>query len=72
MADEQTITLAVEGMSCDHCVGAVRKRLMDLPGVKSVDVSLDPGRAVVKGDGIDAEVMIRELDAIGYQAEVKS
>lgn len=36
-------TFAVTGMTCDHCVHAVRTELGALPGVTAVAVELDAG-----------------------------
>ena len=33
----------VSGMTCDHCVRAVREEITALPGVQSVDVDLASG-----------------------------
>ena len=38
--------LNIEGMSCGHCVRAVREALKVIPGVRVEDVSV--GRAVVE------------------------
>ncbi len=46
----ETVTLNVEGMTCGHCVMAVKKSLEAVDGVLSVDVTLDPPRAVVAYD----------------------
>ncbi len=47
----QTLTLAISGMSCGHCVKAVEKALAGVEGVTanavavgSATVSLDPAR----------------------------
>lgn len=64
-------TLNVTGMTCDHCVAAVRNALEELPGVRSARVELESGRAVVDYD--DAKASPRELTTAvadaGYQAE---
>lgn len=51
----QTLSLKIDGMSCGHCVAAVRSALDRLEGVKteqveigSARVSYDPGRATVE------------------------
>ncbi|HKC28782.1 MAG TPA: heavy metal-associated domain-containing protein [Jatrophihabitans sp.] len=36
---------AVTGMTCEHCVGAVRSELGALPGVTRVEIELQPGAA---------------------------
>ena len=38
---KQTLTLTVEGMSCQHCVHAVKTSVSALKGVDAVDVSLE-------------------------------
>ncbi|OQB14942.1 MAG: Copper chaperone CopZ [Firmicutes bacterium ADurb.Bin193] len=53
----ETANLKVEGMSCSHCVGAVKSALDALPGVSLVSVSLDDGTVTVDydttGTGLD-------------------
>ena len=42
----------VSGMTCQHCVAAVREEVGLLPGVRSVEVDLDSGDVVVHGEGV--------------------
>jgi copper chaperone len=50
---EKTITMPVEGMSCEHCVRAVKSAVEAQKGVKAVEVSLEGKNArVVYDDGI--------------------
>jgi len=44
----QTTTLSITGMSCSHCVGAVRKNLEALAGVTVHDVTV--GSAVIESN----------------------
>ena len=44
------VTLAITGMTCGHCVAAVKKALSAVPGVVEVEVTLSPPRAVVSWD----------------------
>ena len=67
--DRPTETLAIEGMSCTHCVAAVRAALESVPGasvlsveVGSAKVSLDPARADRRRKG--GCLMLRPLMAI--------
>ena len=64
----QRLNLTIEGMSCDHCVRAVRGRLERTDGVKVDDVKI--GSAVVEYD--PGETNVDEIeDAIadeGYTA----
>lgn len=64
------VTLAIDGMSCGHCVARVNRTLAALPGVKvdtveigSAVVELDPGKASVAA-------VTAALDAAGYPARV--
>ncbi|MCU7844656.1 MAG: heavy metal translocating P-type ATPase [Candidatus Thiodiazotropha sp. (ex Monitilora ramsayi)] len=65
-APPETYHLAIEGMSCGHCVASVEKAVSALPGVASVSVSLESSRAEVTGGLPHAAIeAIREA---GYQA----
>ena len=62
------LKLEVTGMSCGHCVGAVREALAAVPGVKvdnvsigSASVSFDESKTTV-GDLVDA------VSDAGYEA----
>lgn len=60
-------TYRVEGMSCDHCVGAVRGELGQLPGVHEVDVDLASGRVrVVSEAALDTAAVRAAVDEAGY------
>lgn len=51
----------VEGMTCEHCVRAVTKALLGVPGVQSAEVELSPGTARVVYD--PAQVRLEDLEA---------
>lgn len=62
------VKLSVSGMSCGHCVQAVRQALGAVPGVRvedvrigSASVTFDEGKATV-GDLVDA------VSHAGYEA----
>ncbi|MGF1641537.1 MAG: heavy-metal-associated domain-containing protein [Rhodospirillales bacterium] len=64
-----TVKLTVQGMSCDHCVRAVRDALARVPGVdRVVDVSRERGEAAVEGHP-DVAALIAALAAAGYAAK---
>ena len=48
--EKDHVTLAITGMTCGHCVAAVKKALAAVPGVEAVEVTLSPPRAVVACD----------------------
>jgi copper chaperone CopZ len=63
-----TIRLTIEGMTCDHCVRAVRSRLEETPGVEVERVEV--GSAVIRLDPTATNIEAVE-DAIadeGYTA----
>ncbi|MFO0745669.1 MAG: metal-transporting ATPase [Myxococcota bacterium] len=61
----KTVTLAIEGMTCGHCVAHVDKALRAVPGVSDVKVELTAKRATVTGDASDAALAKAVHDA-GY------
>jgi copper chaperone len=62
------VYLTIEGMTCEHCVRAVRNRLSETPGVEVEQV--DVGSAVIRLDPAATTIELVE-DAIadeGYTA----
>ena len=43
----QTVTLAIEGMTCGGCVKSMTRVLSELDGVAKAEVSLEQAQAVV-------------------------
>ena len=64
-----TKTIAIEGMHCQHCVGAVKEALAAVAGVTSVVVSLEKNNAVVEGTGLDDAVLKAAVEDTGLKAE---
>lgn len=62
------IVLGIGGMSCQGCVKNVTGVLRDLPGVESVEVSLDPGQASIDYDPgiVDAARFRAAVEAAGF------
>ena len=48
--EKAQVALAITGMTCGHCVAAVKKALAAVPGVDAVEVTLAPPRAAVAFD----------------------
>lgn len=65
-----TLTLRIDGMTCGHCVAAVREALGAVPGVTRVgEVNLERGLATV--DGTPApEALLASLRDAGYGASI--
>lgn len=71
MADERSqestgpVVLAVSGMTCGGCAGAVARALSAVPGVVEARVDLAKGRATVTGSA-PAEDLLGALEAAGF------
>lgn len=65
-----SLTLAVEGMTCNHCVQTVTEALEGVTGVQGVQVSLEAGRAEVEFDPKQAQVedLVHAVSEEGYSA----
>lgn len=60
-------TLFIEGMTCTHCAENVEKNLSRIDGVKSVDVDVRKGTAVIVGDDLQDEKLKKTVESIGYE-----
>lgn len=58
--------LNIEGRSCNHCVMHVKNALMEVEGVKSVEVNLGSKYALVEGENLNDEKMKAEVEDAGY------
>ena len=61
-------TIKISNMKCNGCVANVEKALQGLPGLESVEVSLQQANAVLSGD-FDLDEAIRRVTEAGYPAE---
>ena len=60
-------TYTVTGMTCAHCVQAVKTEIGGIDGVTGVQVDLDSGRVVVEGSGpIATSDIAAAVDEAGY------
>jgi len=65
------IKLKVEGMSCEHCKAAVERALREVLGVEGVEVLLDQGFAVVRGNA-EPQQLVEAVKEAGYEARVEA
>jgi copper ion binding protein len=64
------VEIAVGGMTCDSCVQGITHEVGRLDGVRSVEVDLESGKAVVvyaEGE-IDAAALEQKIEELGYTA----
>lgn len=67
----KNVTLKVEGMSCQHCVGRVEKTLLDQDGVLSAHVDLQKGQAEVNVQpSANLEAIAQAVTDAGYPTHV--
>jgi copper chaperone len=59
-------TYTVTGMTCGHCAAAVTEEVSAVPGVAEVEVSVEAGTVVVRGDGVSEEQVRAAVDEAGY------
>jgi copper chaperone len=66
----ETIRINVAGMTCMHCVNAVKQALAAVDGVETVvDVSLEAGSATVQGNP-DRQALVAAVRDAGYSASI--
>ncbi|MGO9657308.1 MAG: heavy-metal-associated domain-containing protein [Acidimicrobiales bacterium] len=64
----ETVLYRVPGMTCDHCVNAVRTELSLVTGVAKVEVNLGTKAVTVTGEGLDDSVLRSAIEDAGYEA----
>lgn len=52
----ETVSMKVQGMTCNGCVGSVTRVLKAVPGVADAQVTLTPGAATVTYDPAKTDV----------------
>lgn len=70
----ETVTLAISGMTCGHCVSSVREALEAVPGVQVEHVRIDGAEVrldAAKGAAVTDAVLAAVQDA-GYEATVEA
>ena len=60
-------TYTVQGMTCGHCVQAVTEEVSAVPGVTDVQVTLEDGTLVVRGEDVTDDAVRSAVDEAGYQ-----
>jgi len=60
-------SLKIKGMSCQHCVGSVKKALESIAGLSEVTVNLDKGEATFLNRNADREEIKAAIKKIGFE-----
>ncbi len=67
-----TLELAITGMSCDHCVGRVRKALASVPGVTVRHVTVGHATVDYNGQPESPTAIVQAVDDAGYEARTEA
>jgi copper chaperone CopZ len=62
----QRATLSIEGMSCDHCVKAVREALRKLPGVDVEQLAIGSATVAYDPSATSLEEIFDAVNDEGY------
>ena len=65
MSDTERI-YQVRGMTCDHCVAAVKEEVSAVDGAEEVTVDLDSGRLSVRGADVQETAVRAAVEEAGY------
>lgn len=70
--ESQSVTLAIEGMTCQACVNGITAQLTKTPGVLTCNVSLENNSAVVQFDPsrLSAEQAAQRINQLGFKARI--
>lgn len=60
----------INGMTCTHCVAAVKEIILEIKGVKSAEVSLEAANAVIEYENSTIEDIIEEINDSQYEASI--
>lgn len=65
----ETTTLIVKGMTCMGCVGSVKNVLEPIPGVNSVEITLENGHVTITHDQTKCavEALKNAINDAGYE-----
>ncbi|GAA4382974.1 MULTISPECIES: cation transporter [Brevibacterium] len=68
-----TTTITVTGMTCGHCVAAVKEEVGALPGVSAVEVDLVAGGGspvtITSEQPLDDAAVAAAVDEAGYEVK---
>ena len=66
----QTLRLAIQGMTCDHCARSIEQALRALPGIEA-EVDYATASGVVRAEMLPpADTLLARIRELGYQATV--
>lgn len=67
-----TVQLAIDGMSCGHCVARVKKSLEQVPGATVGEVEIGSATVDIDPAQTSPDALVKAVDAAGYPARIAS
>jgi len=64
------LTMKIDGMSCGHCVAAVREAIAELPGVQTSDVRIGAADVSYDPAAVTPEQVAEAVREAGYEPAV--
>lgn len=64
------VRLAIEGMSCQHCVMSVKKALDGVSGVRSAEVSVGSATVVFDESATSTDRIVHAVEKAGYKVRM--
>ena len=60
-------SMKIKGMSCQHCVGSVKKALENIPGLSQVTVNLEAAEVTFENEKVAREEIRAAISKIGFE-----
>ncbi len=64
----QRLEFIVTGMHCSHCADSIERGLTGVSGVRTAQVNLESGHALVTGNSLDRDKLFSVVKQLGYEA----
>jgi copper chaperone CopZ len=61
-----TEQFTVQNVKCGGCVSTIENGLKELPGVQTVEVTIEGGQVTVTGDNLSRSELSDKLKELGY------
>jgi len=62
----KTEEILIANLKCNGCASTIRKELLDIKGIKMVDVDLEKDAVLVSYENVDRSQIINKLHSLGY------
>ncbi len=62
----KTEEIIVANIKCKGCAGTIKKELLKLEGIKSIDVNIEKDSISISYQDVERNVIINKLHSLGY------